>query len=249
MQTRSHSIVTAALFFIASLSLITNAVAQEKKVDPTGTWTWSFTTPNGDKINQKLKLKLEGDKLTGAITGQDGNETSIEEPKLKDNELSFQITRERDGNKFTAKYNGKISGDTITGKTENNFGGQTRSRDWEAKRESAKGKESSGANVTGHWKYTLTTAGGQTFEPTLKLKQEGDKVTGVVIFNQNEAPISDGQSKDGEVSFKVQRERDGQTFVTKYQGKLDGDAIKGKINSNWGGSERTYEFEAKRTKE
>ena len=48
------------------------------------------------------------------------------------------MTREFNGNKFTTKYAGKISGDTIKGKAESERDGQARSRDWEAKREAAK---------------------------------------------------------------------------------------------------------------
>jgi hypothetical protein len=44
------------------------------------------------------------------------------------------VTRERDGNKFTIKFKGKVSGDTIKGKSEIDRDGQTQSRDWEAKR-------------------------------------------------------------------------------------------------------------------
>ena len=35
---------------------------------------------------------------------------------------------------MTTKYTGKVSGDTIKGKTERERDGQTQSRDWEAKR-------------------------------------------------------------------------------------------------------------------
>jgi hypothetical protein len=83
---------------------------------------------------QTLKLKLEGDKLTGAMVGRDGQETAISDGKYKDGELSFSVTRERQGQKFTTKYSGKITGDTIKGKTEFERQGQTMSRDWEAKR-------------------------------------------------------------------------------------------------------------------
>ena len=48
------------------------------------------------------------------------------------------MTREFNGNKFTAKYNGKISGDSIKGKIETERNGQSNSRDWEAKREAEK---------------------------------------------------------------------------------------------------------------
>lgn len=78
-----------------------------------------------------LKLKLEGDKLTGAMVGRNGQETAIEDGTFKDGEVSFKVTRERQGNKVTTKYTGKVSGDTIKGKAGRE--GQE-GRDWEAKR-------------------------------------------------------------------------------------------------------------------
>ncbi len=102
-------------------------VADDAK--PEGTWKWSFER-NGEKLETTLKLKAEGDKLTGTITGRDGKESAIEEGSFKDGEVKFQVTRERDGNKITIKYSGKISGDTITGKSE----AGERSRDWKAER-------------------------------------------------------------------------------------------------------------------
>ena len=87
-----------------------------------------------------LKLKVEGEKLSGTISGR-GGETAIAEAKLKGDEISFQVTREFQGNKMTQKYNGKISGDSIKGKMEFERDGQPQSRDWEAKREAEKGKE------------------------------------------------------------------------------------------------------------
>jgi hypothetical protein len=117
------------------------ARAEDKKSDPTGSWKWSFTTQNGQTRDTTLKLKLEGDKLTGTISGR-GGETAITEAKLKGEDISFEVTRENNGNKFTQKYTGKISGDAIKGKIEFERNGQTQSRDWEAKREAAKAKDS-----------------------------------------------------------------------------------------------------------
>lgn len=97
---------------------------------PEGTWKWSFER-NGEKIETTLKLKLEGEKLTGTITGRDGKETAIEEAGFKDGEVKFQVTREREGNKIVVKYSGKLSGDTITGKSE----AGERSREWKAERQ------------------------------------------------------------------------------------------------------------------
>ena len=63
-----------------------------------------------------LKLKLDGDKLSGTILGRDGKENPIQDPAYKDGDVSFKVVRERNGNKVTASYSGKVSGDTIKGK-------------------------------------------------------------------------------------------------------------------------------------
>ena len=93
----------------------------------------------------------------------------------------------------------------------------------------------------------LVTEGGDSHDLSLKLKQDGDKLTGVVIMGDNEIPISDGLVKDNEVSMKVTRERDGKTQVSKFKGTLEGDTIKGKIDSDWSGEKRDYPWNAKRS--
>ena len=115
-------------------TLATTANAEDKKADPTGTWKWSFTGQNGQTRETTLKLKLEGDKLTGTVSGRNGD-TAIENAKIKGEEISFSVTREFNGNKMTSKYNGKLSGDSIKGKAETDRNGETQSRDWEAKRD------------------------------------------------------------------------------------------------------------------
>jgi len=126
--------LVACLLFVGIVS-----GAEDKKADPNGTWKWSITGQNGQSREFSLKLKLDGDKLTGTITGR-GGDTAIEEAKIKGEDISFQVTREFNGNKVVTKYNGKIAGDTIKGKSESQRDGQPQSRDWEAKREVAKAK-------------------------------------------------------------------------------------------------------------
>jgi hypothetical protein len=135
-----------ALLTVASaalaLTLIAPATAADKKVD--GTWSWSVPGRNGgDARKSTLKLKTEGDKLTGKISspgrqGAQARETDIEEGKVKGDEISFKVVREFNNNKITQKYNGKIEGDTIKGKVEFDRNGEAQSRDWEAKREADK---------------------------------------------------------------------------------------------------------------
>ena len=55
---------------------------------------------------------------------------------VKGADVTFSVTREFNGNKFTSKYSGKLSADAITGKVESkDRDGKDQSRDWTAKRE------------------------------------------------------------------------------------------------------------------
>ncbi len=123
---------TTAAVMVALIGLVAAARAEEK-ANPTGTWKWSVTF-NDQTREMTLKLKLEGDKLTGAIVRGE-RETAIEDGAFKDGQVSFKVTRERDGQKFVTKYSGKLDGDTIKGKSERERDGQVTSRDWEAKRQ------------------------------------------------------------------------------------------------------------------
>ena len=124
--------LTAAVIVV--VAGLVGAARADDKANPTGTWKWTVT--NGDqKRDMTLKLKLDGDKLTGAVIGRNNRETKIEDATFKDGEVTFKVTRERNGQKSTSKYNGKVSGDMIKGKIESERDGKAESRDWEAKRE------------------------------------------------------------------------------------------------------------------
>jgi hypothetical protein len=110
--------------------------------DPTGTWTWKTKFgKDGKEAEQTLKLKLDGDKLTGSLSGgrggkggKGGGETKIEDGKFKNDEISFTITREFKDQKFVTKYSGKLTDDTIKGEIVSDFNGKEIKREWEAKR-------------------------------------------------------------------------------------------------------------------
>lgn len=129
--------------FVAALALGVVAfglVGTVQAADPvTGTWTWKMTFgQNNDQTREvSLKLKLDGDKVTGSMPGRNNTETAIENGTFKDGTVSFSITRERNNMKFTSKYSGKIDGDTLKGKIESERDGKTNSRDWEAKKSKA----------------------------------------------------------------------------------------------------------------
>ena len=142
MQQRQKTLVSllkVGLCAFLALGMLVQAQAQEKKANPTGTWTWTMAGRNGGPDRKMtLKLKVEDGKLTGKLItpGRDGQdvETKIEEGAIKGEEFSFNVTREFNGNKMTSKYTGKIVDGAIKGKIETERNGQTRSRDWEAKK-------------------------------------------------------------------------------------------------------------------
>jgi hypothetical protein len=161
---------------------LSSPVLAQNKSDPTGTWTWSSTTQNGQTIESTLKLKLDGDKLTGVYVGRNSQETPIENAKFKNGELSFQVTRERNGNKFVMKYQGKIVGDTLKGSAESDAGGQARTREFEAKR-SGSSTPAAGTDLLGSLKKgspDLKSAGALAFGPQ-GILFVGDS-TGAAIF-------------------------------------------------------------------
>ena len=102
------------------------------------------------------------------------------------------------------------------------------------------------ANASGDWKWSITTQNGDTFESTAKLKQDGEKLTGTINGRFGEAEITEGAVKADEIKFQVKRERDGQSFVINYRGKLAADSIKGKIEFERDGNTVSRDWEAKR---
>ena len=125
MKRRDVLALAVVLFGFASQAFAADA-------DPTGSWKWTMMGRNNQPREVTLKLKLEGDKLTGSMPGRDNTETAITDATFKDGQVSFSVTREFNGNKFTSKYNGKLDGSTIKGKIESTRNGETTSRDWEA---------------------------------------------------------------------------------------------------------------------
>ena len=131
MQHRSWKCFASVAVFALFAAAFPAVAADDSKGKVDGTWTWSFQGQNGQSFEQKAKLKQEGDKVTGVIVGRNNQETAIKEGKVKDGEVTFDVTRERQGQSTTTHYKGKVDGDTIKGTTERE-GGQ--SREWVAKR-------------------------------------------------------------------------------------------------------------------
>jgi hypothetical protein len=100
----------------------------DDKPDPTGTWICTFGQNNKKST---LVFKLDGDKLTGTLSGGLALGIPIVDGTFKDGELSFSTTKTLWKTKFVFKYKGKVTGDTIKGILYLEGAKDKRSVDWE----------------------------------------------------------------------------------------------------------------------
>ena len=205
-----------------------------------GIWKWTFTMPDGSQVMPRLELKLmEDGELAGSTRIRAGTETPITNLTVHGNEVSFQVTRERDGREVVTRYAGILNSNTIHGKMVSNWNGEDQTYDWDARRL---------AGVGGVWKWSVAFGGGGfRAESALTLKQEGERLTGKLTTTRaGESEIKKGRFKNGHISFETERERDGETFTNRYSGKLSGDKILGHMELNFFGQPRTNKWEATR---
>jgi hypothetical protein len=117
-NTRRRLAALAILVLALGLLSLTTVRAQDKKSDATGTWKWS-QEGFGQQQDFVLKLKQDGDKVTGTLAGGfDQSEVAIQDGKIKDGEVTFKISRDFGGRPITTIYTGKLSGDSFKGKSE-----------------------------------------------------------------------------------------------------------------------------------
>ncbi len=113
------------------VSFAQGVIAAESKV--AGTWTWTQKR-NDQEVKNTMKLKQEGEKLTGEVENPRGK-TEIKDGKVdKDGTATWTVTREFNGNSFTIKYKGKVEGDVFKIQASMERDGETRTFDIEAKR-------------------------------------------------------------------------------------------------------------------
>ena len=100
-----HRVVTAlAIAIFAGATLVA--------ADATGTWIGTLTPAEGNAGPAHLVLKQEGEKLTGTAGADSGEQHPIENGKAENGVLTFELTSSGGVMKFSLKQNGdEISGD------------------------------------------------------------------------------------------------------------------------------------------
>jgi hypothetical protein len=102
----------------------------------------------------------------------------------------------------------------------------------------------------GTWKCAYEI-GGQQRTSTLKIKKDGDNLAGSMSWpDQDETKLKDLKLKDGTLTFVAVRKLAGMDdgFTVAYRLTLDGDQLKGKGASEFGGEKREWDIEGKREK-
>src|SRR4051812_9574549 len=106
MLTRAQRSALAAVMAVAAITFVvitapprahaadekpaSDAAAGNTAAPATGTWKWTIQGPNGE-IETTLKLKQDGEKLTGTITGFNGNDSEIQDGSVKDGQVIFKV--------------------------------------------------------------------------------------------------------------------------------------------------------------
>ena len=97
-------------------------------------------------------------------------------------------------------------------------------------------------DVSGKWKYSITTPNGDSREGSMTLKAEGAKLTGTMEGRGGAVEIQEGKVDGDNVSFVVVRNFNGNEVKINYRGALKGEELK----LTMGFGDREMEITAKR---
>ena len=104
------------------------------------------------------------------------------------------------------------------------------------------------ADPVGTWKCEYKI-GDQKRTLTLTIKKDGDKLAGTMTWpDQKDEPLKDVKLKDGTVTFSNVRKFQGKEIAIDYTLKIDGDTLKGKAASQFGGQKQEWDLNGKREK-
>jgi hypothetical protein len=208
-----------------------------------GLWKISLTLEDGKKLEPTLRLQHADQQLSGGYVGASGKETPLQEVRFAEGELSFKVEDVFDGDKVPIHYAGKLQGDRVIGIAKLGAGKDIVSLKFQAQK-----METPTANVAGAWQLKVHFQPGQTFEPVLKLAQKGSSFSGTYHGEQGETAIKDALIFGDEFTFEVLRERNGNRYRLRYQGKVNGDSMKGSVEYDFDGIGGFLEFDGKRLK-
>jgi hypothetical protein len=100
----------------------------------------------------------------------------------------------------------------------------------------------------GSWKCEYKI-GDQQRTSTLTIKKDGDKLVGTMDWpDQKDEKLKELKFSDGKLTFSAVRKFMENTIPIDYTLTIDGDKLKGKGSSDFGGQKRDFDIEGKREK-
>jgi hypothetical protein len=104
------------------------------------------------------------------------------------------------------------------------------------------------ADPVGTWKCEYEI-GGQKRTATLTVKKDGDKLAGTMSWpDQKETKLKDVKLKGGTLTFHAVRKFMDNEIPIDYTLAIDGDKLKGKGASDFGGKKQEFDIQGKREK-
>jgi hypothetical protein len=98
--------IAFCLLLVAGLSLLASAAAID------GKWIAQVPGRDGQTRETTFTFKAEGDKLTGSMSGRNGD-IQIADGKITGDDISFTVTQNFNGNEMKRAFTGKVAGDEI----------------------------------------------------------------------------------------------------------------------------------------
>jgi hypothetical protein len=103
---RVQRMMAAVAVAVAILAVVVQAA------DVTGKWTGQVPTRDGGTREATFNFKQDGEKLTGTMTGPQGD-IELKDGAVKGDDVSFNVALSFGGNDVKLIYKGKVAGDEI----------------------------------------------------------------------------------------------------------------------------------------
>ena len=98
--------------FTSLIAMFLLATVAALAADVSGKWAASVQGRNGQARDVTFAFKVDGDKLTGTVSGP-GGDSEISDGVINGDEISFSQVREFDGRQIKILYKGEVNGDQI----------------------------------------------------------------------------------------------------------------------------------------
>jgi zinc protease len=212
-----------------------NKPASTGPANANGKWNMKMNAM-GQNLDVVLDLKQEGEKVTGEFASMLGK-APIEEGKLVGNKLTGIAKVSFQGQALTLKIAGTIDGDNLKGTVDSGFPGApafaiSGKRGVVDSPKPASTPAATTANpndLSGNW-TVLTNAQGADISITMKVKQDGEKLSGDLSSAVGNGKVTSGTFKDGKIEAMLMIDFQGSPLEVKLSGTVEnGNKMKGNL--------------------